>query len=50
MSTPTQSEKAERFQALHGKAGAFLMPNPFDGGSARLFEKLADSVAKAMSR
>ena len=36
----TQSEKAARFQALHRRAGAFLMPNPFDGGSARLLERL----------
>ncbi|MFA5940458.1 MAG: isocitrate lyase/phosphoenolpyruvate mutase family protein [Sinimarinibacterium sp.] len=40
MPTPTQSENAERFLALHHRTGAFLMPNPFDGGSARLFERL----------
>lgn len=40
MPTLTQAEKAERFQALHHKPGTFLMPNPFDGGSARLFERL----------
>jgi 2-methylisocitrate lyase-like PEP mutase family enzyme len=37
---PTQPEKASRFRALHDKPGPFLMPNPFDGGSARLFERL----------
>ncbi|MGH8441535.1 MAG: isocitrate lyase/PEP mutase family protein, partial [Nevskiaceae bacterium] len=36
----SQHDKALKFQALHQRAGAFLMPNPFDGGSARLFERL----------
>ncbi|HUP90938.1 MAG TPA: isocitrate lyase/phosphoenolpyruvate mutase family protein [Solimonas sp.] len=40
MSAPSQQEKAARFQALHRRGDAFLMPNPFDGGSARLFERL----------
>jgi 2-methylisocitrate lyase-like PEP mutase family enzyme len=40
MNTPSQHEKAARFQALHHRPGAFLMPNPFDGGSARALEKL----------
>ena len=30
----TQSEKALRFQELHQRAGAFLIPNAWDGGSA----------------
>ncbi|HEV2691712.1 MAG TPA: isocitrate lyase/phosphoenolpyruvate mutase family protein [Verrucomicrobiae bacterium] len=34
----TQKEKAERFRTLHGQAGTFLIPNPWDGGSARLLE------------
>jgi 2-methylisocitrate lyase-like PEP mutase family enzyme len=35
----TQSDKAERFRALH--AGApFVIPNPWDAGSARMFEAL----------
>ena len=42
----TQAEKAERFQALHAREGAFVIPNPWDAGSARLlaglgFEALA---------
>jgi 2-methylisocitrate lyase-like PEP mutase family enzyme len=42
----TQGEKAERFRALHGREGAFVIPNPWDVGSARLlagldFEALA---------
>ena len=45
---PKQAEKAERFQALHQRSGAFVMPNPWDAGSARLlqglgFEALATS-------
>ena len=36
----TQLEKAERFRALHQRAGAFLIPNPWDAGSARLLEGL----------
>jgi hypothetical protein len=35
MST-TQSDKAARFKALHQGAGAFIIPNPWDAGSARL--------------
>ena len=32
--TPSQSDKAVRFRALHRGPGAFLMPNPWDAGSA----------------
>jgi len=39
MNAPSQQEKAVRFQALHRRAGAFLMPNPFDGGSAKVLER-----------
>src|SRR5437763_8656896 len=35
-----QREKAERFQALHKGPGAFVIPNPWDGGSARVLEGL----------
>lgn len=34
----TQREKAERFKALHEREGAFVIPNPWDAGSARLLE------------
>jgi 2-methylisocitrate lyase-like PEP mutase family enzyme len=42
----TQIEKAERFRALHERKGAFVIPNPWDAGSARVlaglgFEALA---------
>jgi 2-methylisocitrate lyase-like PEP mutase family enzyme len=36
----TQTEKAARFQALHQRAGAFLIPNPWDAGSARILAGL----------
>lgn len=48
----TQTEKALRFQALHQRAGAFLIPNPWDAGSARIltalgFEAFATSSGAA---
>jgi len=39
MNMPSQQDKAARFHALH-ETGIFVMPNPFDGGSARALEKL----------
>jgi len=36
----TQAEKAKRFVELHQGARAFVMPNPWDGGSARVLEGL----------
>jgi len=46
----TQDEKAARFRELHAAPGAFLIPNPWDVGSARIlaglgFEALATSSA-----
>jgi len=48
----TQAEKAAQFQALHQRAGAFLIPNPWDAGSARIlaglgFQALATSSGAA---
>ncbi len=37
---PTQAEKAERFRALHARKGAFVIPNPWDAGSARILQHL----------
>jgi 2-methylisocitrate lyase-like PEP mutase family enzyme len=34
--TASQSDKAARFRALHQGPGAFLIPNPWDAGSARV--------------
>jgi 2-methylisocitrate lyase-like PEP mutase family enzyme len=51
----TQAEKATAFRALHQRDGAFIIPNPWDVGSARLlarmgFEALATtSVGYAFS-
>jgi 2-methylisocitrate lyase-like PEP mutase family enzyme len=36
---PTQEELGRRFAALH-EEGCFLIPNPWDGGSARVLESL----------
>jgi len=46
----TQNEKAVRFRALHEGPGAFVIPNPWDVGSARIlaglgFQALATSSA-----
>ena len=38
--TVTQSEKADRFAALHAAPGCFVIPNPWDPGSARILENL----------
>jgi 2-methylisocitrate lyase-like PEP mutase family enzyme len=47
---PTQLEKALAFRALHARPGAFVIPNPWDAGSALLlstlgFEALATTSA-----
>ncbi len=46
----TQFEKAETFRRLHERAGAFVIPNPWDIGTARIlaglgFEALATTSA-----
>ena len=46
----SQAEKANRFQALHHRPGAFVIPNPWDAGTARIltslgFEALATTSA-----
>ena len=46
----TTMQKAEAFRALHEREGAFIIPNPWDAGSARLlaalgFEALATTSA-----
>jgi len=37
---PDQSEKAKTFRALHERDKAFIIPNPWDIGTARLLAKL----------
>jgi 2-methylisocitrate lyase-like PEP mutase family enzyme len=46
----TQAEKGRTFRALHARSGAFIIPNPWDAGTARLlahlgFEALATTSA-----
>ena len=36
----TPAEKAARFRALHERPGAFVIPNPWDAGTARLLASL----------
>jgi 2-methylisocitrate lyase-like PEP mutase family enzyme len=36
----SQAEKAEAFRALHARKGAFIIPNPWDVGTARMLAKL----------
>lgn len=38
--TLTQSDKADQFRALHQGPGAFVIPNPWDAGSARILAGL----------
>ena len=47
---PTQTEKGQAFRALHERDSAFIIPNPWDAGSAKLlahlgFEALATTSA-----
>src|SRR5258708_7508643 len=47
---PTQAEKGQTFRALHERHSAFIIPNPWDIGTARLlahlgFEALATTSA-----
>lgn len=45
----TQFEKAQRFQDLHEAAGAFIVPNPWDVGTAKLLESLGFSALATTS-
>lgn len=50
MMRASQAEKASRFRALHERPGAFVIPNPWDAGTARIltslgFEALATTSA-----
>lgn len=50
MTEQQQRDRGERFRALHARPGAFVMPNPWDVGSARIlahlgFEALATTSA-----
>jgi 2-methylisocitrate lyase-like PEP mutase family enzyme len=48
--TPSQADRARRFTKLHARPGAFVIPNPWDVGTARIlaalgFEALATTSA-----
>jgi len=45
----TQAEKAKAFQALHARAGAFVIPNPWDAGTARILTRLGFSALTTTS-
>src|SRR2546422_8314396 len=36
----SQADKGERFRALHDRPGAFVIPNPWDAGTARILAGL----------
>ena len=36
----TQAERARSFRALHERPGIFIMPNPWDAGTAKLLASL----------
>jgi 2-methylisocitrate lyase-like PEP mutase family enzyme len=40
MNMRTQAERARAFRALHERQGIFIMPNPWDAGTAKLFASL----------
>lgn len=37
---PSQAEKAAAFRALHDRPGAFIIPNPWDAGTAKMLAAL----------
>jgi hypothetical protein len=43
----TQMEKAEAFRALHARPGAFIIPNPWDAGTAKLLAASALPIRSA---
>jgi 2-methylisocitrate lyase-like PEP mutase family enzyme len=47
--TISQGDKAARFRALHAGPGAFVIPNPWDAGSARLLAGLGFSALATSS-
>lgn len=52
MNTPTDisfKTKAEAFRALHQRPGIFVIPNPWDAGSARVLESLGFSALATTS-
>jgi len=46
---PSQLDKATAFRALHEREGAFIIPNPWDAGTARLLEALGFEAVASTS-
>lgn len=46
---PTPTEKAEALRALHARGRAFVIPNPWDAGSARLLARLGSEALATTS-
>lgn len=44
-STVSQQVKGEAFRALHERAGAFVIPNPWDAGTARILTARSTDAA-----
>jgi 2-methylisocitrate lyase-like PEP mutase family enzyme len=47
---PTQTEKGAAFQALQARDRAFIIPNPWDAGTARLLEHLGFEALATRTR
>src|SRR5215813_11058432 len=47
--TASQNDKAARFRSLHEAPGYFVIPNPWDAGSARLLAALGFSALATSS-
>src|SRR5271154_5860848 len=47
--TTTQIEKAKHFRTLHEGPGAFIIPNPWDAGTARMLTTLGFSALATTS-
>ena len=47
--TATQNEKAKNFRALHEAPGAFIIPNPWDAGTARMLTTIGFSALATTS-
>ena len=43
----SQADKGRRFSELHRRSGAFVIPNPWDAGSARLLALLGYALTAA---
>jgi 2-methylisocitrate lyase-like PEP mutase family enzyme len=45
----TQAERGAAFRALHERPGAFVIPNPWDAGTARLLAALGFEAVRSLS-